>query len=90
MCLNGPLGIGERVAGGVFHKMGWEARGLRGWFTCRFVGEWTYILGLGAGRWAVLPHQEFPMEPSLHGYLANLLAGGFCLSPERTPEFNNL
>ena len=61
-----------------------EAQCFRGPFTCRFLGEWTYMLGLGAGRCRgvglTLPHQGLPMEPSLHGYLEISLQEGFaCL-----------
>jgi len=50
--------------------------------TCRFLGEWTCMLGLAAGRCRGLSslHQGFPMEPSLHGYLEISLQEGLaCL-----------
>ena len=84
VCLNGPLGMkrgrGLREEYSTTGARKQEAQCFRGSFTCRFLGEWTYMLGLAAGRGAVLPHQGFPMEPSLHGYLEISLQEGFaCL-----------
>ena len=54
MCLNGPLGMkrgrGMRQEYSTTGARKQEAQCFRGLFTNRFLGEWTYILGLGAGR----------------------------------------
>jgi len=56
--------------------------------TCRFLGEWTYILGLVAGGLSSLL-QGFPMEPSLHGYLEISLQEGLACLLRAPHEFIN-
>ena len=57
--------------------------------TCRFLGEWTYLLGLAAGRCrgAVFLPSRIPNGTKSAWISRNLFAGGFCLPPESTPEF---
>ena len=54
MCLIGPLGMkrgrGMRQEYSTTGARMQEVSRLRGWFSNRFLGEWTYILGLAAGR----------------------------------------